>query len=74
MARRADPKRIFAARRLATRNVLHDEGMRIETAEAWCDEWELEADTQGFDRASPEFWVIGLAWIHEQGRARKLPT
>lgn len=74
MARRADPKRIFTARRMATRNVLQSEGLPLETAEAWCDEWELEPDTQEFDRATAECWVIGLAWIHEQRGARKPPA
>jgi hypothetical protein len=74
MARRADPKRIFTARRMAIRNILTDSGMPLETAEAWCDAWELEADRLDLDRTSSEYWALGSAWIHEQRMRRKLPT
>ena len=47
MARRADPHRIFTARRSAVRNILTDAGMATETAEAWVDAWQDEADRQG---------------------------
>jgi hypothetical protein len=74
MSRRSTPERIFTARRMAIRNVLTDEGMPLETAEAWCDAWELEADTLDLDRTSSEYWTLGSAWIHEQRIRRKQPT
>ena len=74
MARRADPQRIFAARRAAIRNVLASEGMVEETAEAWCDAWQGEGERLGLDRLSSEYWTLGLVWVHEQRRTRKLPT
>ena len=73
MARRPDPKRIFTARRMAIGNILTDEGMPLEMAEAWCDAWELEADSLDLDRTSSEYWALGSAWIHEQRMRRKLP-
>ena len=47
--------------------------MPLETAEAWCDAWELEADRLDLDRTSSEYWALGSAWIHEQRMRRKLP-
>jgi hypothetical protein len=78
VARRADPKRIFVARRIAVRNWLSAEGMSEPTAEAWCDAWEAEASRLELDRASSEYWPLGSAWIHEQRKTeqrktRKLP-
>jgi hypothetical protein len=37
MSRRADPERIFTARRMAVRNGLIGHDMPLETAVAWCD-------------------------------------
>ena len=50
MARRADPERIFQARRDAIRNTLTGSGMSLETAERWCDAWEIEAAGRGLPR------------------------
>jgi hypothetical protein len=61
------------ARRTAVRNLLVDEGMLSETAEAWCDAWEAEADRLVLEPDS-EFWTLGIAWIGEQRKDRKLPT
>jgi hypothetical protein len=47
MSRRADPARIFQARRDAVRNTLTGTGMPLETAERWCDAWVLEATGRG---------------------------
>jgi hypothetical protein len=55
MARRADPARIFITRRSAVRNRLVSEGMAEETAEAWVDEWQDEADRQGLERSSADY-------------------
>jgi hypothetical protein len=73
MARRADPARIHAARRMAVRNGLTDYGMAEQTAEAWVDAWEDEADRQGLDRRSPAYWDGAAPWIAEQRKTRKLP-
>jgi hypothetical protein len=74
ISRRSTPERIFTARRAAVRNVLATEGMAVETADAWCDAWQDEDERLGLDRASSEYWTLGLAWIHEQRMRRKLPT
>jgi hypothetical protein len=47
VARRADPKRIFTARRMGVRNVLASEGMAEETADAWCHAWQDEGERLG---------------------------
>jgi len=52
MARRADPERIFQARRAAVRNGLSDTGMSREDAERWCDAWEVEAAGRGLPIAA----------------------
>jgi hypothetical protein len=44
MSRRSTPERIFTARRAAVRNVLANEGMPVETADAWCDAWQDEGE------------------------------
>ena len=64
--RRSTPERIFAARRAALRYGLMDYGMPQETADAWCDGWENEADRQGRDRRTPAHWEGAAAWIAEQ--------
>ena len=70
MARRADPKRIDAARRAAVRNVLIDEnGMSPDLADTWITSWEAEAAGRGLVRSS-EYWTLGLVWIHEQTRRK----
>ena len=73
MARRSDPERIFTARRMAVRNTLASEAMSVETAEAWCDAWQDEGGRLELDRMGTEYWTLGLAWVHEQRRTRRLP-
>jgi hypothetical protein len=63
---------MFTARRTAVRNVLASEGMAEETAEVGCDAWQDEGERLGLDRLSSEYWTIGLVWVHEQRRTRKL--
>jgi hypothetical protein len=58
---------------MAVRNVLSSEGMAAETADAWCDSWQDEGERLGLDRMAAEYWALGLAWIGEQRRKRKLP-
>jgi hypothetical protein len=74
MARRADPERIFIARRMAIRNTLTDEGMSPELAETCCHAWEAHAEELGLDRLTSEYWTLGSAWIHEQRMRRKRPS
>jgi hypothetical protein len=73
VARRADPERIFAGRRMAVRNTLAGEAMSVETAEAWCVAWQGEGERLGLDRMSSEYWTLGIAWIGEQRQTRRLP-
>ena len=47
MTRRADPERIFIARRIAIRNRLMSSGMDQVTAERWCAAWENRGDRAG---------------------------
>jgi hypothetical protein len=59
---------------MAVRNVPASDGMAEETADAWCDAWQGEGERLGLDRMAAAYWALGLAWIWEQRRARKLPT
>lgn len=75
MSRRADPERIFIARRTAIRNALASEGMPEELVETWCHSWEIHAAEElGLDRLVSDYWTLGPAWIHEQRARRKPPT
>jgi hypothetical protein len=68
MARRADPQRIFQARRDAIRNTLTGSGMSLEDAERWCSAWEVEAASRGLPRDGA-YWQVGAQWIAaEPGR------
>ncbi len=60
MPRRADPERIFEARRAGVRARLTGTGMPLETAERWCDSWELEAAGRGLPRDGA-YWQEGAA-------------
>jgi hypothetical protein len=59
---------------MAVRNTLAGEGIAQETADARCDAWQDEGDHLGLERLSSEYWTLGLAWIHEQRKTRRLPT
>ena len=72
MSRRADPERIFQARRDAIRNTLTGSGMSLEGAERWCDAWELEAAWRGLPRDGA-YWTAGAEWIAAERKARR-PT
>jgi hypothetical protein len=52
LTRRADPERIFRARRAAVRPTLMDTGIDEATADLWCDAWEIEAAGHGLARDS----------------------
>ena len=70
MARRADPGRIFQARRDAIRNALTGSGMPLETAERWCDAWEIEAAGRGLPKDGT-YWQAGAEWIAAERAARR---
>jgi hypothetical protein len=70
VARRAHPERIFQARRDAIRNTLTGSGMSIETAERWCDAWEIEAAGRGLPRDA-NYWQSGSEWIAGERAARR---
>jgi hypothetical protein len=70
MPRRADPERIHAARRAAVLNNLSGSGMAAETAERWCDAWELEATGRGLPRDGA-YWQAGAEWIAAERAARR---
>jgi hypothetical protein len=70
MPRRADPKRIHQARRAAVRNGLTDHGMSLETAERWCDAWELEATGRSLPRDA-DYWTIGAERMAAEQAARR---
>ena len=71
MSRRADPERIFQARRDAIRNTLTGSGMPLEIAERWCDAWELEAAGRGLAKDA-DYWQDGQEWIAAERAARRL--
>jgi hypothetical protein len=69
MTRRADPERIFQARRASVRNTLTGSGMTLEVAERWCDAWEIEAAGRGLPRDAA-YWQAGQEWIAAERAAR----
>ena len=74
VTRRADPDRLHTARKIATRDRLIDGGFSEQTAQAWVDAWEREADGRGLDRQSPDYWKGAAAWILERKAGkRRLP-
>ena len=72
VSRRADPERIFAARRAAVGYRLMDTGMDEAMANRWCDAWELEAARLGLERGTP-YWDAGWDWIAAQRERRARP-
>jgi len=70
MAHRADPERIFQARRIAVRNSLTDYGMSVEDAERWCAAWEIEAASRQLPR-DRDYWQTGAMWIADERAARR---
>ena len=70
MSRRSTRERIFQARRDAIRNTLTGSGMSLETAERWCDSWEIEAAGRGLPRDG-SYWQLGSEWIAAERAARR---
>jgi hypothetical protein len=44
--------------------------MTLETAERWCDAWELEAAGRGLPKDS-SYWDLGVEWIAAERAARR---
>jgi hypothetical protein len=67
MARRADPERIYAARRSAVFAKLTQTGAIDELeGEHRIAAWEREAERQGLDRLTAAFWEAGDHWMAAQ--------
>jgi hypothetical protein len=65
--RRGDPERIFQAQRTGLRNRIRDVWrVSQELADAYLDEWLLEAERRGLTRTEPTYWDDAAAWINEQ--------
>ena len=71
VGRRADPERIFQARRAAVRYSLMDYGMDEPTANRWCDAWELKASGRGYSKDAT-YWQAGHEWFAAERAARRL--
>ena len=59
---RADPARVFTARRMAVRNDLSSNGMAVGKAEAWCEAWQDEAGASasiGWRRSTGRSGLLG---------------
>jgi hypothetical protein len=69
LSRRADPERIYIARRDALLHRLIDQD-RIprELAEQWLRAWELEAVDRGLERLTAAFWDRAGEWVLERRR------
>jgi hypothetical protein len=72
MARRADPDRIFEARRSAVLYSLMDTGMDEAAADRCCGEWIIEATNRGLPKDA-EYWRRGAEWIAAERAARRTP-
>ena len=72
MSRRADPPRIDAARKAATRNRLISEHMNEATADAWLAASAEQAARDGLERGSA-YWDAGWDWIGAQRELRAAP-
>jgi hypothetical protein len=65
MARRADPERIYAAKRAGT-VARYTSRVGAERAERLMAGWETEADARGLVRGQTPFWSDANAWFQEQ--------
>jgi len=64
--------RLFQVRRAECRAHLVRFGQPLELAERWCDAWEREAESRGWERTA-EFWDHGRLWIDAQVALRRSP-
>jgi hypothetical protein len=65
-------ERLVQARREGCRQHLIRVGYTPELADRWCDAWEREAESRGWER-TPEFWEHGRLWIEAQLALRRSP-
>lgn len=68
VTRRADPERVFQARRAAVRYRLMDTGVDQATTYRWCDAWELEAAGRQLPKDG-DYWTAGEVWIADERAA-----
>jgi hypothetical protein len=67
MSRRADPVRIYEARRAGmTRRLVETFGLTEERAEALLRAWQAEAERCGVRRFEVGYWTTAEAWILER--------
>ena len=71
MARRADPTRIDAARREATRQRLLSTGMLPERVDALMAAWEAEAGSRGIPEGRRYAGEDGLEWMAAQRQSSR---
>lgn len=72
MSRRADPERIYQARRSAVFRKLTATGAIDELdAQHWIAAWERSPQAELADRLTPEFWEAGELWILSSRLARR---
>ena len=45
-------------------------GIDLETAERWCDAWEIEAAGRGMPKDG-DYWTAGAEWIAAERAARR---
>jgi hypothetical protein len=67
MSRRADPLRIYAARRAGlSMRLVREARMSEDTAERWIAVWEAEARQRGVNGPTGAWWEPAWDWIAEQ--------
>jgi hypothetical protein len=74
MSRRADPERIFAARKAATIERLVADGVPRSMAEAWIASWESGIADVDDVRQDPRFWESGYIFAHRQWELGDKPS
>lgn len=65
--------RLYQVRRTECRDHVIRFGQSVEQAERWCEAWEREAESRGWQRTA-EFWDHGRLWIDSQIAARRSPA
>jgi hypothetical protein len=63
MARKADPARIYAARRAAVESNLTTSGLTQDQADRWLALWEASGELGGLDVNARDHWQAGQEWI-----------
>jgi hypothetical protein len=71
MARRADPERIYLARRAAALGRLEGAWLPPERAEELVAAWEQEAAERRLERFSVAYWQAGWEWMAERRASRR---